>query len=117
MADTGLGGLCRPSVAVLEVDWADQAELRVPAFLWGSGPELMEIFRVCAGPAAVCRRYRVQQVLCKRFGGVFHAVGGDTLSLVISSRLAARAAARSWSRSSSCSWESTSCCSSATMRC
>lgn len=52
----------------------------------------------------------------QRFRRVCHPAGEDA-SLVISSRLAARAAARSWSRSSSCSRESTTCCSSVTMRC
>ena len=39
------------------------------------------------------------------------------LILVTSSRLAARAAARSWSRSSSCNRRSTTCCSSTTICC
>lgn len=45
------------------------AQRRVGPVLWGSGPELMQFSRVCAGPAAVVGTYRVQQVLCKGFDG------------------------------------------------
>ncbi len=31
MVDTGSGGLCRLMMAVLEVDWADHADLGVPS--------------------------------------------------------------------------------------
>ena len=31
MVDTGSGGLCRLSLAILELDWADHADLRVPS--------------------------------------------------------------------------------------
>ena len=31
MVDTGSGGLCRLIVAVLDLDWGDHADLRVPS--------------------------------------------------------------------------------------
>ena len=52
-----------------ELCGADVTEVAVPSVLWGSGPELMQFSRVCAGPAAVVGTYRVQQVLCKGFDG------------------------------------------------
>ena len=46
-----VGRCCGPA---LEGYRGDLAERAVAAFLWGSGPKLMQISRVCAGPAAVC---------------------------------------------------------------
>ena len=76
---------------------------------WGLLRRVEPDLCVCAVQRLMVRRYRARQVWCKGDTRVHRRV--VVLSCAMSSRLAALAAARSWSRSSSCMHWSMTCCS------
>ena len=96
-------------LADLELRHRQRARCEDRTLPWGSLRRVAPELSVCAVQRLMVRRYRARQVWCKGDTRVHRRV--VVLSCAMSSRLAALAAARSWSRSSSCMHWSMTCCS------